>query len=395
MLKRTKVSEVLAAESNRLGRRRLVLLAVVGGAVLIAAGAGWYWLSGGFAPATPEFVAEPLQRGDIRATLIATGTIEPAHQVGVVSADSGTIDRVYVDFNQAVQKGEILAQLDLGDVDARLRRAMALVDVQSANRSVAEASLSDAEAALQRGTALSGSATISPKDLELAKSAVQRADAGLDAARAQLRAAEADLVAAQNDYDDATIRSPIDGVVLAVDVEPGQSIGTASLGTALFTIASDLTVLDLEAEIDEADIDLIAQGDRATFTVEAMPDQSFDGVVRQVRLAPIVRDGVVNYTAIIGVDNAALLLMPGMTATAEIVVDEVTDVLVVPNAALRFTPPGTSQVGAEIGDHLYLLDGKQARQVSVTVGLTDGLRTEITGGDVAPGDVVITGAGGV
>lgn len=406
MLQKADVAEVLATEAKRGRTSRTVWIAVGAvGAVALAVG-GWLWLSGAFSAHVDNFLSEPAARGDIHVTLVATGTLEPTQQVAVASAVSGTIASVDVDYNQEVVKGQALAHLDMGDLEAKLARSVAMIDVQKANKLVAEATLADAEAALKRTEALASGTAVSQRDIDLARTAVQRAEANVASAAAQVTAAEADLQTAQNDYGKGVIAAPIDGVVLDVNVEPGQAIGTATLGSSLFTVAADLTSLDLQVDIDEADVALADEGDTAMFTVEASPDRPFSGTIRQIRSAPTVSDGVVSYKALIAVDNSARLLRPGMTATADIAVDDAIGVLTVPNAALRFSPSATAPSGvfssvtpkstvetdAGGAQTVWVLADGKATAVTVTVGLTDGQRSEITGGDLKAGDMVITGS---
>ncbi|MDO8359437.1 MAG: efflux RND transporter periplasmic adaptor subunit [Devosia sp.] len=405
MLQKADVAEVLAAEAKRSRTSRTVWIAVAAvGAVVLAAG-GWMWWSGTFSAPAAAFVSEPAARGDIHVTLVATGTLQPTQQVGVASTVSGTIASIDVDYNQSVVKGQALAHLDMSDLEAKLARSLAMVDLQKANGLVAAATLADAEAALKRTEALASGSAVSQRDIDLARTAVQRAEANVASAEAQLKAAEADLQTARNDYAKGVIVAPIEGIVLDINVEPGQAIGTASLGTSLFTIAADLKRLDLEVDIDEADVARVTEGDGASFTVEASPDKPFSGTIRQIRSAPTVSDGVVSYKALIAVDNSAHLLRPGMTATADIAIDDAIGVLTVPNAALRFSPSATAPSGvfssvtpkstietdASGEQTVWVLADGKATPVTVTAGLTDGQRTEIASGELKDGDLVITG----
>lgn len=405
MLQKADVAEVLAAEAKRSRTSRTVLIAVAAAGLIVLAVGGWAWWSGTFRAPAAAFVTEPAAHGDIHVTLVATGTLQPTQQVGVVSTVSGTIASIDVDYNQSVVKGQALAHLDMSDLEARLARSLAMVDVQKANGLVAAASLADAEAALKRTEALASGSTVSQRDIDLARTAVQRAKANAASADAQLKGAQADLQTTRNDYAKGVITAPIDGIVLDINADPGEAIGTASLGTSLFSIVADLRRLDLEVDIDEADVARVSEADQASFTVEASPDKPFEGTIRQIRSAPTVSDGVVSYKALIAVDNAARLLRPGMTATADIAVDDAIGVLTVPNAALRFSPSATTASGvfasvvpkstvettASGAQTVWVLAEGKATPVTVTAGLTDGQRTEITGGELKDGDLVITG----
>lgn len=399
------VAQVLAEERQRIGRRRRVVWLALATIATAAALLGWWWFSGAPDRNAQSYVTEPATLADIRVVVVATGTLEPTGEADVSSTISGTIASVSAKPNDRVSKGQVLARLEMGDLDARLAGAIAVVSSQRANLLVADTNLADAEAALNRTKALSSGQSVSVRELELAASSVKRAQAQQALADAQLRAAQADLQAARNDYDKACICSPIDGVVLESDVNPGQTITSAGLGQPLFSLAEDLSQLDLQVDIDEADIGSVQENDTATFAVEAWPQRTFSGVIREIRFAPLIVDGVVSYRAMLDVENSEMLLRPGMTATADIVVDEVQDVLSVPNAALRFSPTAsdgtnflngmmpTSSVVTPDGSErtVWVLRDGELAEVAVTVGLTDGQRSEITGDTVKAGDLVVVG----
>ena len=397
------VAEVLAGESRRTRGRRFVVWGLAAALAAAAVLLGWWWFSGASQSTAKRYVTEAATRADIRETVVATGTLEPTGEAEVSSTISGTIASVDVDANDRVSKGQILARLEMGDLEAGLARAIAMVESQRANLLAAEANLADADAALKRTQALSAGQSVSVRELELAGTAAKRAQAQLAVAQAQLRGAEADLQGARNDYAKSCICSPIDGIVMEVNADVGQSITTSSLGKSLFSIAEDLHRLDLLVDIDEADIGKVGQDNTATFTVEAWPDRQFSGVIRQIRYAPVVAEGVVSYRAVLSVDNADLALRPGMTATADIVVAEVSNVLTVPNAALRFTPETDTDGGGIIAGMMpsssveteqgrlrsvWVLREGDLAEVQVTIGLTDGQRTEITGDALKEGDQV-------
>jgi len=397
MLQRADVAEVLKVESQRSQRGRavrvilgvLAVVLLVGGAVAL-----WSVLRVG---SPPQYATSSVTRDDIVVMLSATGTLEPTQQVAVSSLVTGTIASVDVDFNQPVTKGQILARLDFRPFDLQLRRSMAMVDAQVANRDIAAAGVSDAEAALRRIGELAEAELVSSEQVELATTALQRAKGNLAAAEAQLKAAETDLASARDDYDKANIVAPIDGIMLDVNAEVGQSINATSLTSSLFLIASDIRRLELEVDVDEADVAHVKVGNPARFTVEAMPDRPFEGVVRQVRTGPTVSNGITSYKAVIAVDNGDLQLRPGMTATADISTAEAKGVLTVPNAALRFRPDDALAADASASDNdrrVYVLKNHELKLTPVAVGLSDGQRTEITSGEIAVGDLVATGARG-
>ena len=403
MLQKADVAEVLAAEGRRSRRGRVVGLAVIAALVLIVAGGGAWWWAGWRNSAVSAYTTDPVVLGAVTETLVATGTLEPVEQVSITSLVTGTISSVEVDYEQAVHKGQVLARIDPEALAAQLKRAVAAVDAQVASRDAARSAVTDANAAQLRAKELAAGTTVSMRDLELATTALTRAKANLAAAEAQLVMAKADLATAQSNYAKATIVSPIDGVVLGVNAKVGQTIAATSVVTPLFTLAAGLRNLELDVDVDEADIPRVKIGDRAEFTVESAPDRPVAGIVRQVRSGPTVSDGVTSYTAVISVHNPDLALKPGMTATAQISTAKITDVLTIANGALRFTPPtsgggplGVFGAGASIEPpptqpHVYVLKDGALHAVVVETGLSDGIRTAILSGDLAAGDAVVVG----
>lgn len=399
------VAQVLAEESLRSGRRRRVVWLALAAVAAAAALLGWWWFAGAPDRSTRSYATEPAALADIRVIVVATGTLEPTGAADVSSTISGTVASISAKPNDLVSKGQVLARLDMGDLEARLAGAIAVVSSQEANLLIAETNLADAEATLNRTRALSSGQSVSVRELELAASAVQRAQAQRALADAQLRAAQAELQAARNDYGKACICAPIDGVVLEANIDLGQTITSAGLTQPLFSLAADLIRLDLQVDIDEADIGSVREGDTATFAVEAWPDRAFSGIIREIHFSPIIVEGVVSYRAKLDVDNAEMLLRPGMTATADIVVDEARQVLSVPNAALRFAPgPSdstslldgmmpTSSVVARDGSErtVWVLRGAELIETPVIVGLTDGRRSQVSGGNLKAGDLVVVG----
>ena len=390
MLKRLDVAEVLAAEDHHNRNRRLLQFAGIGvAAVIVIAAAGWVWWTWQ-ARTVSAYLTDTVTRGDLSVSLVATGTIEPTRKVEVSSLVSGTILSVDVDYNQSITKGQALAHIDPGSYDAQRKHAMAAVEAQAANRDAAATAVTDAQAALRRALDLPSAEVISDKDVELATTALARARANLAVAAAQLDVAEADLASAQSDYERTTIVSPIDGTVLDYTAEPGQTVSAALLTAPLFTLAADLKSLEVDVDVDEADVPQIKVGDKASFTVESAPDQPVLGTILQVRQSPKVSDGVTSYTAVVAVDNTAGTLRPGMTATVSIETDHATQALTVPNAALRFVPKGGPAVPAE-QQEVHVLQNGTLHAVVVTTGITDGQRTSIRSDNLVPGDVVVTG----
>lgn len=406
------VADVLRQDRHRGGWGRAAVFWLLG--VVIVVGAVGIWLIGAGSPSTAstEFSTEAVTRGDLKVIVTATGTVEPTNQVDISSELSGMVDKVNVDFNDKVTRGEVLAELDSSSLQAKVASSKANVEVQKANLASAEATRSDAQSAYNRAQSLAQNSVASARDLELAKSTLERAKSTIEVAKANIAVANAALEVDEANLAKARIYSPVDGVVLDRSVEPGQIVAASFQAPTLFSIAEDLTHMQLQVDIDEADIGQVKVGDSAAFTVEAWPDRTFDARIQQVRFAPAEVDGVVTYKAVLSVDNSDLLLRPGMTATADITVNEVKDALLLPNAALRYKPEAaaTSRGGGFMGllrpprrarttvttngdggRSVYVLHDGEPVAVTVTTGATDGRQTVVLSGDLKAGDEVITG----
>lgn len=421
MLQRTPKPEIapgpdLATVLKRAGSpakwRRLALAAMV---VLLAAGGLWYWWASSSASSDTVYTTEAVTRGDLSVTVDATGTVEPTNQVEISSELSGTVGWVLVDFNEAVAKGQVLVRLNTDKLAANVDLARATLKAREASVVQAETTATETAAAYRRAVELEGKGVSSTQTLETAKAAADRATAALAVATAELEVAKANLSISETDLGKAEIRSPIDGVVLDRAIEPGQIVASSFSAPVLFALAEDLSEMELQVDIDEADMAKVKTGDPATFTVEAYRERSFPAEIAEIRFSPETIEGVVTYKAILTVDNADLALRPGMTATAEITVEEVDDALLVPNQALRFTPPVQEQSSGGSGllgmllprppgsspastagapdaagrRTIWVLRDNVATPVSVRIGATDGSRTEILEGDVSDQDLVI------
>lgn len=374
-----------------------------------------YWAGQGGAPAL-RYVSEPATRGDLTVTVTATGTVEPTNVVEISSELSGTVRSIEVDFNDRVTKTQILARLDTDKLEAQVARSRASVVASQAKVKEAEATIGETRAKFERLAKLAEKQFVSQQDLEAAKAAYERAVASLASAEADKKVAEADLALNETNLDKACICSPIDGIVLSRNVEPGQTVAASLQAPVLFTLAEDLRQMELQVDIDEADIGKVKEGQAAVFSVEAYQERSFPATISELRFASQTVEGVVTYKAILSIDNSELLLRPGMTATAEIVVQQVKDALLVPNAALRFTPPSERQDTSNRGlltiilprrtrhtevpktpategeRQIWILKDGQAVPVMVATGVTDGSMTEVLSGDIAPDDSVIVDA---
>lgn len=365
--------------------RWLIAALVLAGA---AGGGSWWWAE---SHAAPEFRTAEARRGELIATVTATGTLEPTNQVEVGSEISGRIATMEADFNDHVEQGQTLATLDTDQLRAKVKQSESSLQAAEAGVREAMATVDEMAAKARRLRTLARRDFSSQQDLEVAEAASARAEAALASARAQVEVARAVLQADRTTLAKAIIRSPIDGVVIDRHVEVGQTVAASFQTPILFTLAQDLTEMELHLDIDEADVGHVKVGQQATFRVDAYPDQEFAATITSVRYAPRTVQGVVTYEAILAVANESLLLRPGMTATAEIMTARQKNVLLVPNGALRFTPPGAKEevppgrAGSPAGKRVWTLRGGEPVAIAVDTGLSDGRWTVVKSGDVTPG----------
>jgi HlyD family secretion protein len=362
--------------------------------VVIAAAAAFFWhgRSSGSA-AAGAYQTEAVSRGDLVHSVSANGTLNPVTLVNVGTQVSGTVNRLYVDFNSRVHKGDVLLTLDDSLYSAQSRQSQAgLLN--------ARATLELARSNEQRARGLFAKEYISKQDLDTAVTAVKSAEAQVQLAQAQADKDRVNLAYTQ-------IRSPVSGVVVDRLVDVGQTVAASFQTPTLIKIAQDLTKMQIDSSFAEADIGSIEVGQAARFTVDAFPDRQFEGRVSQVRLNPTTVQNVVTYDVVISVSNADQTLLPGMTAFVTIAVDKRTDVLMVPNAALRFHPrqaessasPRTAGDRAQRAERkdgpmgtVYVLRDGKPWPVRVKTGITDNRHTQVLGGDLAAGELVITGS---
>ncbi|RLB11689.1 MAG: efflux RND transporter periplasmic adaptor subunit [Deltaproteobacteria bacterium] len=366
-----------------------------------------------------KYITQEVKRGDLLVTVTATGNLQALNQVDVGVEVSGTIEKIYVDYNQHVKKGQVLAKLDLSKFEAQVKRAEARLRAAQADLIKAKADFKLAQLHMQRlrnAYKLSHGKVPSKIELDEAEAKLRAAEAKVCATKAEIYEAKADLKYYKTELSKAIIYSPIDGIVLARHVEEGQTVAASFQTPILFTLAEDLKRMELHVDVDEADIGQVKVGQYATFTVDAYPDRIFSAKVREVRFAPKIVEGVVTYETILDVDNSDLSLRPGMTATAKIIVKHIKNALLVPNKAFRFVFPKTYQEKEEkkglisiIIPHpprrlsteekqkvqrgkkrkIWILRNGHPVQVLVTVGATDGIMTQVISGDIQPGTKVI------
>ncbi len=336
-----------------------------------------------------QYRTEKVSRGDIEATVTATGTVNAVTTVLVGTQVSGTIKKIYVDFNSHVKKGQLIAQIDPATFEAQVEQQKANVYAAKANLEKADASVVDAKRTMTRNRELLAKSLIAQSDFDTSQTNYETAVAQVSASKAAVAQAEASLKSAQTNLGYTRIVSPVDGVVVSRNVDVGQTVAASFQTPTLFTIAQDLTKMQIDTSVAEADIGRVKLGQEVDFTVDAYPDITFKGKVWQIRIAPITVQNVVTYDVVVLVDNKDLKLMPGMTANVSVVVAQEKDVLKIPNAALRFRPAQRGKTKFERGAGIWVLENQAPKRVPVKLGISDGNYTEIVSGDLKEGQDVI------
>ncbi len=395
-------SPVLAADRR---------IQIITGAAVVLGLLGLYWMLSGTRSAV-RYVTAPVSIGSLVVVVTATGSVQPTNKVDVSSELSGTIRKVLVDYNSAVTAGQPLAELDTEKLDATVASSRAKLVAARAKVADAEATVLEKQRDLVRKKLLADKQFASTHDLDLAQASYDRAVAGAASARADVGVAEAELTLNETNRAKACICSPINGVVLKRSAEPGQTVASSLQAPVLFSIAEDLKQMELQVDVDEADVGKVKPGQTATFGVDAFPDRRFPATIRDVRYASETIQGVVTYKAVLAIDNSELLLRPGMTATAEIKVEEVAGALLVANAALRYAPPvsaaseqrsflqrilpgrppfrqASRQDGQTAGRTVWVLENGKPVALAIKTGATDGRHTAVTEGDLKAAQVVI------
>jgi len=414
------VARTLGVDRPRSRMRRLsnflVLIMLLAGATAI--GMKWFRQSNG---QSVTYETKPVARGDLVVTVSATGTLEPIKEIEVGIEVSGTIKSVEVDYNDHVTVGQVLAKLDTSKLEAQALQSSSALEAARAKLLQTQATVQEAEAQMARLNEvrkLSDGKMPSQNEFDTQKASLARARADEASAKAAVAQAQATLDANKSDLAKAVIHSPINGVVLKRSTEPGQTVAAMFQSPTLFTLAEDLTQMELQVDVDEADVGQVKADQDATFTVDAYPDQVFPAHTTLVRYGSETVDGVVTYKAVLKVDNSSLALRPGMTATAQITVDKRENALLVPNAALRFTPPkpktesktGGGGILSSILPHppaqestprddtsnkgknqqVWTVQNGKLTAVPITKGLSDGKMTEVASGEIEPGMELVT-----
>jgi HlyD family secretion protein len=400
--------------------RRTILWVILG--LVVVAGIGvYFWQANAKSNAAPVYVTEAVNRGNLTLSVAANGTLQPTTSVSIGSELSGTVLRVLVDVNDKIKKGQVLVELDTAKLKDQVARSRAALASALAKVTQTEATVKEAQsnlARLEEVARLSGGKVPSKAELDAGRASLERAKADETSARANVADARAAASTDETNLSKASIRSPIDGVILTRSVDPGNAVAASLQAVTLFTVAGDLAKLRLQVNVDEADVGSVKVGQKARFTVSAYPSRKYPATITRVAYGSTTTDNVVTYVTYLEVDNTDLSLRPGMTASATITSTERRDVLLVPNTALRFTPsvaggrsgaakPSSGIVssliprmprggaaktasGSGLSRQVWVLRDGEAVAVAVSPGISDGRMTEITAGELQAGMLVIT-----
>jgi HlyD family secretion protein len=406
--------EIDPSSGHRKGLKRWVTITLLVAAVVTAI-VIWNRMK---QPTSVQYRTQEVVRGDLNVIVTATGTLKPTNEVEVGSELSGTAKSVEADYNSKVKVGQVLAKLDTTKLEATLTQSRAALESAKAKVLQAQATVSETLAKLAQLLVvrrLSNGKVPSQLDIDAAEAAFNRAKADEASAKAAVSQAEATVKANETDLSKSIIRSPINGIVLTRSIEPGQTVAATMTTPVLFTLAEDLTQMELHVNVDEADIGKVQEGQEATFTVAAFPNRTFEARITQVRYGSSTTSGVVTYETVLKVNNSDLSLRPGMTATADVMVKKVEKAILIPSVALRFTPPVQEEKQASTGlvgsllprpprsaskqnvdvsankkqQRVWTLKDGQLLAIPVTVGSTDGSTTEVVSGGIKPGMTVV------
>ncbi|MEA3240869.1 MAG: efflux RND transporter periplasmic adaptor subunit [Pseudomonadota bacterium] len=419
--KQTNIQQRLGLNQQAKRNKRLKIVAVILVALLLTLIGTTYFVTRG-SRAPVSYRSQKAAKGNLTITVTAIGTLEPTNQVDVGVEVSGTIETVEVDFNDRVKEGQVLTRLDTSKLQAQVLQAKAALTAARARVLRTRVDIRQTGiklGQLQQAREASGGRIPSQVEMDAAEAALDRAKADEASTLAEVSKTQAELEFNQTNLSKAIITSPINGIILNRRVEPGQTVASSLQTPILFTIAEDLSQMELHVAVDEADVGQVKEGQEAGFSVDAYPEQRFPALVAEVRFSPKTVEGVVTYETVLKVDNPKLILMPGMTATADIVVQKLRNIQLIPNAALRFSPPRNNQprikkknrgmlgallpqrkrpAAAEKEENKMAKNQRRVwtlRQgkpffITITTGVTDGRMTEVLAGDIVPGMELLT-----
>jgi len=420
------ISKALEIDPSPGLRKRMKRWLIVAALMIVAVTTAKIWGVTADPSDKTRYKTQEAQRGNLTVIVTATGTLQPTNEVDVGSELSGIVKSVEVDYNDRVKVGQTLAKLDTSKLSAQVTQSKAALDSAKAKVLQAQATVRETRAKfaqLRKVREVSNNKVPSQTDLDAAEAAFERAKADETAAKAAVSQAQATLEVNETDLSKSIIRSPINGIVLTRSIEPGQTVAASFTAPVLFTLAEDLTRMELHVNVDEADIGKVQEGLKAGFSVAAYPNRIFEARITRAHYGPSTTSGVVTYETVLKVENSDLSLRPGMTATADITVKKVENAVLIPSAALRFTPTVQEEKKASTGlvgsllprppgsaakqsqdistskkkQSVWTLKDGQLTAIPVTVGSTDGSMTEVVNGDITPGTALVVdtaGAGG-
>lgn len=335
------------------------------------------------------YKTQKIPNGDIMESITASGTINPLSTVSVGSQASGRIAEIYVDYNSVVKKGQLLALIDQENAKATVQQREAALEIAKAQVAVEENNIKYYKKALNRISKLNASKYSTEKDLEAAERDYDNAVAQLALEQAQVKQAQASLDSAQTELSYTEIKAPVDGIVISKSVEVGQTVAASFETPEIFSVAEDLTKMQIEASVVEADIAKVKEGQKVRFTVDSYADDYFYGTVTQVRNEATTTSNVVTYTVVIGIDNSDMKLKPGMTANVEIITAEEKGVMLVPNQALRFYIDDSDNAKRYKDRGVWIIKNGHPERVTVKIGVSDDDNTQILESTLKIGDEVI------